>query len=196
MPFKPVSSRVNFPQLEEVILNRWESNNTFTKSVNQQKGKSRFIFFEGPPTANGKPGSPHVEARVFKDLIPRFKTMRGYYCERKGGWDCHGMPVELEVEKKLGISGKPQIDEYGVEKFCQLCRKSVFEYVEEWERLTERIGFWIDIKNSYATMNNDFIESAWWILKQSFDRGLLYEDYKVVPYCPRCGTSLSSHELP
>jgi len=195
MPFKPVSSRVNFPQLEEEILNRWESNNTFTKSVNQQKGKSRFIFYEGPPTANGKPGSHHVEARVFKDLIPRFKTMRGYYCERKGGWDCHGLPVELEVEKKLGISGKPQIEEYGVEKFCQLCRKSVFEYVEEWERLTERIGFWIDIKNSYATMNNDFIESAWWILKQSFDRGLLYEDYKVVPYCPRCGTSLSSHEL-
>jgi len=195
MPFKPVSSRVNFPQLEEEILNRWESNNTFTKSVNQQKGKSRFIFYEGPPTANGKPGSHHVEARVFKDLIPRFKTMRGYYCERKGGWDCHGLPVELEVEKKLGISGKPQIEEYGVEKFCQLCRKSVFEYVEEWERLTERIGFWIDIKNSYATMNNDFIESAWWILKQSFDRGLLYKDYKVVPYCPRCGTSLSSHEL-
>src|SRR3989344_250886 len=195
MPFKPVSSRATFPQLEEEILNRWESNNTFTKSVNQQKGKSRFIFYEGPPTANGKPGSHHVEARVFKDLIPRFKTMRGYYCERKGGWDCHGLPVELEVEKKLGISGKPQIEEYGVEKFCQLCRKSVFEYVEEWERLTERIGFWIDIKNSYATMNNDFIESAWWILKQSFDRGLLYEDYKVVPYCPRCGTSLSSHEL-
>ncbi|MBI3980392.1 isoleucine--tRNA ligase [Candidatus Microgenomates bacterium] len=193
--FKPVDPKVNFPALEEKILARWESEKIFAKSVEKNKGKKNFVFYEGPPTANGKPGSHHVEARVFKDFIPRYKTMKGFYCERKGGWDCHGLPVELEVEKKLAITGKSQIEEFGVEKFCKLCRESVFEYVNEWEKLTKRIGFWIGMKNSYETMENTYIESGWWILKQVWNKGWLYEDYKVVPYCARCGTSLSSHEL-
>lgn len=193
--FKPVSPQVNFPTLEEETLKYWEKNNIFKKSVDNRKGKKPYVFYEGPPTANGKPGSHHVEARVFKDLMPRFKTMQGFYSDRKGGWDCHGLPVELEVEKKLGISGKPQIEEYGVEKFNKLCRESVFEYVDEWQKLTRRIGFWIDMENAYETMDNSFIESGWWILKQVWEKGWLYEDYKVVPYCSRCGTSLSSHEL-
>lgn len=193
--FKKVDPKVNFPQLEERVLEEWEKGQVFKKSVEKNKGNKPFVFYEGPPTANGKPGSHHVEARVFKDFIPRYKTMRGFYSERKGGWDCHGLPVELEVEKKVGITGKPQIEEFGVEKFCKLCRESVFEYVNEWEKLTKRIGFWVDIKNSYETMSNSYIESGWWILKEIWQKGWLYEDYKVVPYCSRCGTSLSSHEL-
>jgi isoleucyl-tRNA synthetase len=193
--FDPVNSKINFPELEEKVLADWNKNNTFKKSVENKKGKKRFVFYDGPPTANGKPGVHHVEARAFKDLIPRFKTMQGFYCERKAGWDCHGLPVEIEVEKKLGISGKPQIEDYGIDKFCDLCRKSVYEYVDEWKKLTSRIGFWIDMDNSYETLTNSYIETGWWILKQIWDKGFMYEDYKVVPYCARCGTSLSSHEL-
>lgn len=193
--FDPVDPKVNFPQLEKGVLQNWKKNKTFAKSVNNRKGKPRFVFYDGPPTANGKPGVHHVEARVFKDLIPRFKTMQGFYAERKAGWDCHGLPVEIEVEKKLGISGKPQIEDYGIDKFCDLCRKSVYEYVEDWKKLTNRIGFWIDMDDSYETLNNSYIETGWWILKQIWDKGYMYEDYKVVPYCARCGTSLSSHEL-
>lgn len=193
--FKPVDPRVNFPKMEEGILDYWEKNNIFAKSLEKTKGGKSFVFYEGPPTANGKPGIHHVESRSFKDIIPRYKTMRGYHCDRKAGWDCHGLPVELEVEKKLGISGKPQIEEHGVEDFNKLCRKSVFEYVEEWEKVTKRVGYWVDLKNAYETMDNNYIESSWWLIKQMADKGRLYEDYKVVPYCPRCGTSLSSHEL-
>lgn len=193
--FEPVDPKVNFPELEEKVLKKWEKDNTFEKSVNKNRGKKAFVFYEGPPTANGKPGIHHVESRSFKDIIPRYKTMQGYYVPRKAGWDCHGLPVELEVEKKLGISGKPEIEKYGIEEFCSLCRESVFEYVEEWEKVTKRIGFWLDTQNAYETMTNDFIESEWYILKQIWDKGWMYEDYKVVPYCARCGTSLSSHEL-
>ena len=193
--FDPVDSKVNFPELEEKILKYWKKERIFEKSVAKNKGKEPFVFYEGPPTANGKPGVHHVEARVFKDLIPRYKTMQGFYCERKAGWDCHGLPVEIEVEKKLGISGKPQIEEFGIEKFCQMCRQSVYEYVSDWEKMTERIGYWVDMGQAYETLDNKYIESAWWILKQVWSKGLLYEDYKVVPYCSRCGTSLSSHEL-
>lgn len=193
--FDSVDVKVNFPKLEEQILEYWEKNNIFEKSLQKNKNGKKFVFYEGPPTANGKPGIHHVEGRSFKDIIPRYKTMRGFYCERKGGWDCHGLPVEIEVEKKLGISGKTQIEDYGIEKFNKLCRESVYEYVEEWEKVTKRLGFWIDTRNPYETMDNKYIESCWWILKEIWQKGWLYEDYKVVPYCARCGTSLSSHEL-
>ncbi len=193
--FKPVSAKPNFPQLEEKILQFWKGNKVFEKSVENRQGAEPFVFYEGPPTANGKPGIHHVLARAFKDLFPRYKTMRGFYCERKGGWDTHGLPVELEVEKALGISGKKQIEEYGIAKFNQKCKDSVFKYVEDWEKLTERIGFWIDLEKPYVTLDNDYIESCWWILKEFWKKGLLVKDYKVVPYCSRCGTPLSSHEV-
>ncbi|MCX7928096.1 MAG: isoleucine--tRNA ligase [Patescibacteria group bacterium] len=193
--FSPVDPKVNFVEQEEKILEYWNKNQIFEKSLEKTKNAQKFIFYEGPPTANGKPGIHHVEGRSFKDIIPRYKTMKGFHCERKGGWDCHGLPVEIEVEKKLGISGKPQIENYGIEKFNKLCRESVYEYVEEWEKVTKRLGFWIDLSQPYETMNNDYIESCWWILKEIWNKGWLYEDYKVVPYCTRCGTSLSSHEL-
>lgn len=193
--FDPVDPKVSFPKLEEKILDYWKKENIFEKSVDKNKDNKPFIFYEGPPTANGKPGVHHVEARVFKDLIPRYKTMQGFYCERKGGWDCHGLPVEIEVEKKLGISGKPQIEDFGIEKFCQMCKESVYEYVSDWEKMTARIGYWVNMNDAYETMDNKYIETGWWILKQIWDKGWLYEDYKVVPYCARCGTSLSSHEL-
>jgi len=154
-----------------------------------------FTFYEGPPTANGQPGIHHVLARAFKDLIPRFKTMQGYLVERKAGWDTHGLPVELEVEKKLKISGKPEIEKYGIEKFNTECQKSVWQYKEEWEKLTERIGFWLDMENPYITYDKDYVETLWWIFKKIYDRGFLYQGYKVVPQCPRCGTALSSHEV-
>jgi isoleucyl-tRNA synthetase len=153
------------------------------------------VFYEGPPTANGRPGSHHVLSRVFKDVFPRFHTMRGRYVERRGGWDCHGLPVELEVEKRLGISGKPDIEAYGIAEFNRQCRESVLTYLDEWERLTERIGFWIDTERAYRTMDTPFIESVWWSLAELDSRGLIYESDKVVPYCPRCGTALSSHEV-
>ncbi len=193
--FDQVDPRVNFPELEEKILKFWEKEKIFEKSVAKTKKGEPFVFYEGPPTANGKPGIHHVESRSFKDIIPRYKTMRGYYVERKAGWDCHGLPVEIQVEKQLGISGKPQIEEYGIEEFCALCRKSVHDYVDEWSKVTKRIGYWVDLDNPYETMDNRFIESEWWILKQIWEKGWMYEDYKVVPYCSRCGTSLSTHEL-
>jgi isoleucyl-tRNA synthetase len=193
--FKPVDPKMDFVGMEEKILDFWRESKIFEKSVAKNKGKKRYVWYEGPPTANGRPGVHHVEARVFKDLYPRYKNMQGFLCERKGGWDCHGLPVEIEVEKKLGISGKPQIEEYGVEKFNKLCWENVFEYVSDWEKVTERIGFWMNIQDSYETLHNSYIESCWWILKELHAKGRLYEDYKVVPYCARCGTSLSSHEL-
>ncbi|HIQ06641.1 MAG TPA: isoleucine--tRNA ligase, partial [Anaerolineae bacterium] len=195
--FKPVYGQANFPELELEILALWRKQNTFHKSMESRhaQGAPRYVFYEGPPTANGRPGAHHVLARVFKDLLPRYKTMRGYYCLRKGGWDTHGLPVEIEVEKELGFTGKKAIEDYGIARFNQKCRESVFRYVEDWERMTERIGFWIDLPSAYVTLHNEYIESLWWILKQFWDQGLLYQGYKVVPYCPRCGTPLSSHEL-
>ncbi len=193
--FNPVSSRVNFPQLEEKILGWWKSSGIFQRSVEARQGGQRFMLYEGPPTANGSPGIHHVLARVFKDVIPRYKVMKGYYAPRIAGWDTHGLPVELEVEKELGFSGKAQIEEYGIDRFNDRCRESVFRYLKEWNEMTERIGFWIDLERPYITMDNSYIESVWWSIKQMWDRGLVYQGYKVTPHCPRCGTSLSSHEV-
>ena len=176
-------------------MESWRERNVFLRSLEQRKGAPEWVFYEGPPTANGKPGIHHVEARIFKDIFCRFQTMRGHYVHRKGGWDCHGLPVEIQVEKELGITQKRQIEEeVGIEEFTRLCRESVKRYVEDWERLTERIGFWVDLPEAYWTMTPDYVETVWWILKQIWDKGLLEEDFKVVPYCPRCETSLSSHE--
>ncbi len=193
--FQPVTSQVNFPQVEENILKLWKESNTFERSVEARRGAPRFLLYEGPPTANGSPGIHHVLSRVFKDIIPRYKAMKGYYTPRIAGWDTHGLPVELEVERELGFSGKAQIEEYGVERFNARCRKSVFGYLKEWEAMTERIGFWIDLKQPYITMDNTYIETVWWAIKQMWDKGLIYQGYKVTPHCPRCGTSLSSHEV-
>jgi isoleucyl-tRNA synthetase len=193
--FKPVDPRQSFPELEERVLGRWRERDVFQRSLDQREGAEVWSFYEGPPTANGRPGSHHVHARVFKDVYPRYRSMRGYRVPRKAGWDCHGLPVELEVEKQLGISSKQEIEEYGIDKFNARCRESVFEYVEEWNRLTERIGFWVDLDDPYVTLENEYIESVWWSLRRLWDDGRLYEGHKVVPYCPRCGTALSSHEV-
>jgi isoleucyl-tRNA synthetase len=193
--FKPVDTKQSFPELEERVLERWRDGAVFERSLANREGAPIWSFYEGPPTANGRPGSHHVLARVFKDVYPRYKTMCGYRVPRKAGWDCHGLPVELEVEKQLGIASKQEIEEFGIAEFNQRCRESVFEYVEEWNRLTERIGFWIDLDNPYVTLEDDYIESVWWSLKRHWDDGRLYEGYKVVPYCPRDGTPLSSHEV-
>jgi len=193
--FQPVSSKTNFPQTEENILGLWKDKKTFEKSVEKRRGGPRFVLYEGPPTANGSPGIHTIMPRIFKDIIPRYKAMKGFYTPRIGGWDTHGLPVELEVEKQLGFSGKEQIEEYGIEKFNALCRKSVLGYIKEFEDITERIGFWVDLENAYVTMKNEYIETAWWAIKQMWDKGLVYQGYKVTPHCPRCGTSLSSHEV-
>jgi isoleucyl-tRNA synthetase len=193
--FRPVGPRQSFPELEERILARWRERDVFHRSLANREGAQVWSFYEGPPTANGRPGSHHVLSRVFKDVYPRYRTMRGYRVPRKAGWDCHGLPVELEVEKQLGISSKQEIEAYGIADFNRRCRESVFEYVEDWNRLTERIGFWIDLDDPYVTLENDYIESVWWSLRRLWDEGLLYEGHKVVPYCPRCGTALSSHEV-
>ncbi|HEY3552921.1 MAG TPA: class I tRNA ligase family protein, partial [Solirubrobacterales bacterium] len=193
--FEPVDPKQSFPALEERMLARWREEGVFERSLAQREGAPVWSFYEGPPTANGRPGSHHVLARVFKDVYPRYKTMCGYRVPRKAGWDCHGLPVELEVEKQLGISSKQEIEEFGIAKFNQRCRTSVFEYVEEWNKLTERIGFWIDLDDPYVTLEDDYIESVWWSLRKLWDDDRLYEGHKVVPYCPRCGTALSSHEV-
>ncbi|MCW2988637.1 MAG: isoleucyl-tRNA synthetase [Solirubrobacterales bacterium] len=193
--FNPVDPKQSFPALEERVLERWREGDVFERSLANREGAQVWSFYEGPPTANGRPGSHHVLARVFKDVYPRYKTMCGYRVPRKAGWDCHGLPVELEVEKQLGISSKQEIEELGIAEFNRRCRESVFEYVEEWNRLTERIGFWIDLDNPYVTLENDYIESVWWSLRKLWDDGRLYEGHKVVPYCPRDGTPLSSHEV-
>jgi isoleucyl-tRNA synthetase len=193
--FQDVPAQVNFPEMEKGVLGFWEEADVFHRTLTQTENGPRYVFFEGPPTANGRPGIHHVLARVFKDIFPRYKTMRGYHVSRKGGWDTHGLPVELEVEKKLGFSGKKAIEQYGIAAFNQKCRESVYTYIEEWERMTQRIGYWVDLPTAYFTLTNDYVESLWWILKQLWDRNLIYQGYKVVPYCPRCGTPLSSHEL-
>ena len=193
--FKSVSSKLNVPSMEENILKMWKKQGVFKKTVEQRKGKPEYVFYEGPPTANGRPGVHHVLARAFKDMFPRYKIMRGYHVSRRGGWDTHGLPVEIEVEKQLGFNNKQQIEEYGIDKFNELCKKSVFTYIQEWENLTERIAFWVDLETAYVTYTNDYIESVWWILKNYWEKDLLFKGYKVVPYCPRCGTPLSDHEV-
>ena len=193
--FRPVSSKVNFPQVEETILSLWKEKDVFKRSVDSRRGGHLFMLYEGPPTANGSPGIHHILSRVFKDVIPRYKAMKGYYTPRIAGWDTHGLPVELEVERELGFSSKAQIEEYGIDRFNARCRESVFRYLKEWDALTERIAFWIDLGHPYITMDNNYIETVWWTIKQMWDRGLIYQGYKVTPHCPRCGTSLSSHEV-
>ncbi len=193
--YAPVDSQQSFPALEQEILERWRERDVFHESVRRREGAKPYVFYEGPPTANGRPGSHHVLSRVFKDVFPRYRTMRGQLVHRKGGWDCHGLPVELEIEKQLGFTSKEDIERYGVAEFNAKCRESVLRYIDEWHELTERIGFWIDTDDAYYTLDDDYIESVWWSLKQVWDQGLLYEGHKVVPYCPRCGTALSSHEV-
>ncbi len=195
MVFREVSSKVNLPEMEEKWLAFWREHDTYRQSLELRRGAPNYVFYEGPPTANGRPGTHHVLARVFKDLFPRYHTMKGEYCYRKGGWDTHGLPVELEIEKELGFSGKKAIEDYGIAEFNAKCKESVFRYVREWEKLTDRIAFWIDMDNPYVTLSNDYIESVWWILRQLWDKELLYQGFKVVPYCPRCGTPLSDHEV-
>jgi len=185
----------NFPKNEEKILKFWKNKKIFEKSLKKTRKGPRFVFYEGPPFANGLPGIHHLLARAFKDIILRYKTMQGFFVERRAGWDTHGLPTEMEAEKKLNIKSKKEIDKLGIEKFIEECRRNVFTYKKEWEEFTERIGFWLDFENAYITCDNDYIESLWWILKQIWEKGLLYQGYKVVPYCPRCGTSLSSHEV-
>ena len=195
MPFEPVDPRVSFPELERGILAFWREADVFRRSLELRADAPPWIFYEGPPTANGKPGMHHVEARTFKDVYPRYRTMTGYRVPRKGGWDCHGLPVELEVEKEIGTSTKRDIEAFGIARFNELCRASVTRYVDDWERLTERIGFWIDLGDAYRTMDAPYVESVWWSLKTLHGQGLLYEDDRSVAYCPRCGTALSDHEV-
>ena len=185
----------SFAKMEQKVQESWKKNNIIKKNLDMNKGKRYFVFYDGPPTANGMPHVGHVETRVMKDIIPRYKVMKGYYVPRKAGWDTHGLPVELEIEKKLGISGKEQIEEYGVEKFVKECKDSVFQYVSAWEEMSDKTGYWIDMDNPYVTYHNDYIESVWWALKELWNKDLLYEGHKVMPYCPRCGTALSSHEV-
>src|SRR3989338_11528465 len=180
---------------EEAILQFWKENKIFSKTLSQSKGKKEFVFYEGPPTANGKPGIHHLEARAFKDAIQRYKTMRGYRVARRAGWDTHGLPVELEVEKELGFSGKKDIEQYGIGAFNTKCRESVLRYIDDWAKFTKRIGFWVDDTNSYFTFDSSYMEVLWHLIAQTDKDGRLYKDYKVVPWCPRCETSLSSHEL-
>ena len=193
--YKKVSTDLNFVEREKEVIDFWNTNEIFKKSIKNREGYPTFMFYDGPPTANGKPHIGHIETRVFKDVIPRFWTMKGYEVPRKAGWDTHGLPVELEVEKMLGINGKPQIEKYGVEPFIKKCKESVWKYKHEWERMSERVGFWADMENPYVTYHDDYIESEWWALKTINDKGLLYKGHKIVPYCPRCGTALSSHEV-
>jgi isoleucyl-tRNA synthetase len=194
--FRPVSAELDFVAIEEAELARWKSNDVFARSMKHREGASPWVFYEGPPTANGMPGLHHVWARVYKDLFCRYQTMQGHFVARRAGWDTHGLPVEVQVEKQLGISGKKAIiEQVGIAEFTRLCRESVLTYVGEFEKLTERIGYWTDVEHAYYTYHPSYIESVWWQLQQLFDRDLLYKDLKVVPYCPRCGTALSSHEL-
>jgi isoleucyl-tRNA synthetase len=193
--YRPVPPQVDLPALEHEVLDLWRRDDTFEKSLEQRDGAPRWTFFEGPPTANGRPGTHHVEARVFKDVFPRYKTMQGYLVERKAGWDCHGLPVELAVEKELGFSGKQDIEAFGVAEFNAKCRESVLRHVDAFEEMTERMGYWVDTSDPYRTMEPSYVESVWWALKQIHAKGLLVEDYRVAPYCPRCGTGLSDHEL-
>ncbi len=192
---RPVDPRVSFPELELAVLERWRERNVFAESIRRRRDAPRWGFYEGPPTANGPPGIHHVLSRVFKDIFPRFRTMCGYFVERKGGWDCHGLPVELALEAELGFTSKDDIERFGIAEFNARCREKVLSHVEDWNAMTERIGFWIDLDDAYRTLDPKYVESVWWALKTIHDKGLLYEKLKVVPYCPRDQVTLSSHEL-
>lgn len=193
--YKKVELPKGFPGMEREVLNFWKEKNIIDKNFKLNENGEYFTFYDGPPTANGKPHVGHILTRVMKDIIPRYKVMKGYKVIRKAGWDTQGLPVELEIEKKLGISGKAQIEEYGVEKFIKDCKSSVFNYVSQWEKMTNQIGYWVDMENPYITYHNEYIESIWWAVKQMWDKNLIYQGHKVMPYCPRCGTALSSHEV-
>ena len=193
--FKQSLDKINYPETEKRILQFWEQNKIFEKSISSRDEKKTFTFYEGPPTANGKPGIHHVMSRALKDIICRYKTLQGYKVERKAGWDTHGLPVEIEVEKKIGIKHKGEVIDYGVDKYNQACRESVFEYLDLWEKMTTRMGYWVDLESAYITLRNEYIESVWWALKTLFDKGLIYKDYKIVPQDPKSETVLSSHEL-
>ncbi|MGH3156051.1 MAG: isoleucine--tRNA ligase, partial [Streptosporangiaceae bacterium] len=193
--YPALPARPDLPAIEHEILARWRDGKIFERSLDQTAGGRLWTFYEGPPTANGTPGVHHVEARVFKDVFPRYKTMQGFHVPRQAGWDCHGLPVEVAVEKELGISGKRDIEAYGIAEFNARCRESVQRHVDAFEELTERVGYWIDMSGAYWTMDASYVESVWWSLKQIFDKGLLVQDYRISPYCPRCGTPLSDHEL-
>ncbi|MEJ2195479.1 MAG: isoleucine--tRNA ligase, partial [Ignavibacteriaceae bacterium] len=193
--FKQGIEKEGYPEIEKRILKFWEDNKIFEKSISERSEDKSFTFYEGPPTANGKPGIHHVMSRTLKDLVCRYKTLQGFRVERKAGWDTHGLPVEIEVEKKIGIKNKSEVAEYGIEKYNKKCRESVFTYLDLWEKMTTRMGYWIDLNSAYITLNNDYIESVWWALKTLFDKGLIYKDYKIVPQDPKSETVLSSHEL-
>ena len=193
--YRPVPASIDLPAAEREILDFWDANDTFAASLERTSGGAGWTFYEGPPTANGMPGTHHIEARVFKDVFPRFKTMQGFHVERKAGWDCHGLPGELAVEKELGFNGKPDIEAFGVEAFNAKCRESVSRHVDAFTELTRRMGYWVNLDQAYWTMSAEYVESVWWALKQIHSAGLLVEDYRVAPYCPRCGTTLSDHEL-
>ncbi|HEY4643769.1 MAG TPA: class I tRNA ligase family protein, partial [Bacteroidota bacterium] len=193
--FKELSDKIKYPELEAVVLQYWDDHKIFEKSVSSREGRQTFTFYEGPPTANGKPGIHHVISRTIKDLACRYKTMRGYQVHRKAGWDTHGLPVEIEVERSLGIKHKDEIVKYGIAKFNDACKRSVWTYKKDWEEMTRRMGYWLDLSRPYVTFENDYIESVWWALKKYFDADMIYRDYKIQPYCPRCETPLSSHEV-
>ncbi|MFV0405697.1 MAG: isoleucine--tRNA ligase [Propioniciclava sp.] len=193
--YRAVAPQIDLPAMEREIIALWDAHGTFDASLAQTEGGKRWTFYEGPPTANGMPGTHHIEARAFKDVFPRFKTMQGYHVQRKAGWDCHGLPVELAVEKELGFNGKPDIEAYGVEPFNERCRASVTRHVDQWAELTRRMGYWVNLDEAYWTMSADYVQAVWWALQQIHTKGLLVEDYRVAPYCPRCGTTLSDHEL-
>ena len=193
--FKKVDTNLSFREREAETLRFWNEKGIFEESVREREGAPSFTFYDGPPTANGKPHIGHVLTRVIKDMIPRYRTMKGYEVIRKAGCDTHGLPVELEVEKLLGLDGKEQIEKYGLDPFIGKCKESVWKYKGMWEDFSDRVGFWADMNDPYVTYHDSFIESEWWALKKIFDKGLLYKGFKIVPYCPRCGTPLSSHEV-
>ena len=193
--YQKVDTNLNFVNREKKTEKFWKEHQMFEKNMNKRIGSQIYTFYDGPPTANGKPHIGHVLTRVIKDMIPRYRTMKGYDVQRKAGWDTHGLPVELEVEKKLGLNGKEQIEEYGIEQFIKQCKESVWKYKGMWENFSNMVGFWVDMKHPYVTYENSFIESEWWALKQIWEKSLLYKDFKIVPYCSRCGTPLSSQEV-
>ncbi|HEY6625325.1 MAG TPA: class I tRNA ligase family protein, partial [Ignavibacteriaceae bacterium] len=193
--YKQGLEKIKYPETEQNILKFWSERKIFEKSIQFRSPEKSFTFYEGPPTANGKPGIHHVMARTLKDIVCRYKTMRGYRVERKAGWDTHGLPVEIEVEKALGIKNKSEVATFGVEKYNKACRESVFTYLDLWEKMTERMGYWIDLKSAYVTLTNDYIESVWWALKALYEKGLIYKDYKIVPQDPKSETVLSMAEL-
>ena len=193
--YKKVDASLNFLKREQEVLDFWNENDVFERSIKNNEGHSEFTFYDGPPMANGKPHIGHVLTRVMKDIIPRYQTMKGKHVLRKAGWDTHGLPVELEIEKKLGLDGKQDIEKYGIEPFIKECKQSVWKYTDEWKKMSDRLGYWVDMEHPYVTYHDDYIESVWWALKTISEKGLPYKGHKIVPYCPRCGTALSSHEV-